>query len=201
MNCDTIELSKKRYVVSIYEVQEHAFAEEFSGRYVKTVTLSDATTRTVQLTPMMRNGIPVIEFDDTGGHSYMGLMRVRTGTQTRGNLMVQIIDPDDRPASPVLPPDTSLKSIPELVPPGFTQGIEILNDDATPMDFVAQVLSTCLGLSRKDSVQMMLAIHTRGGALVPTPSLADAERIAAQISSEASRQGHPLVCRPVGFSP
>jgi ATP-dependent Clp protease adapter protein ClpS len=201
MNSETVDLSKKRYLVSIYEIQEHVFAEEFSGQYVKTVTLSDGTARTLQLTPMMRNGTPVIEFNDTGGRSYMGIMRVRTGMQTHGNLMVQIFDPDDRPPSPVLPSDTSLISIPDFVPPGFIQGIEILNDDITPMEFVVGILRSYLGLSHEDATQMMLAIHTRGGAMLPTPSLAEAERIAAQLTAEAKRHSYPLVCRPIGQDP
>jgi hypothetical protein len=48
----------------------------------------------------------------------------------------------------------------DFVPRGFKQGIEILNDDATP-------------------------------------SLADAEGTAAQITTEATKQGYSLVCRPV----
>jgi hypothetical protein len=38
--------------------------------------------------------------------------------------------------SRVLPPETSLLDTPEFVPPGFVHGIEVLNDDKTPMDFV-----------------------------------------------------------------
>jgi ATP-dependent Clp protease adapter protein ClpS len=46
----------------------------------------------------------------------------------------------------------------------------------------------------------MVQIHRRGGALIPTPSLADAQQIAAQITAEASKQGYPLVCRPVSIA-
>ncbi len=61
MNADPIDPSKKHFIVSIYEVkQEIEFAEDFSGRYTKTVAMSDGTTRTVELTPVMRNGRLVV---------------------------------------------------------------------------------------------------------------------------------------------
>jgi hypothetical protein len=188
MNSDTVDLSKKRFVVSITEIrQEIVFADEFAERYAKTVTLSDGSTRTVELTPVMREGSLVMEFNDTGHHTYMDIIPVRNGGHTNGNLMVRIFDLDDidiaraewrsrLPASPILPPDMSLISNPDFVPPGFTHGIEILNDNTTPMNFVVAILSAHLGLSPLDSNDTMLAIHTRGGALIPTPSFADAGR-------------------------
>jgi ATP-dependent Clp protease adapter protein ClpS len=212
MSSDTIDLSKKRFIVSIYEVQQEiVFAEEFSGQYTKSVTLSDGTTRTIELTPMMREGRQVVEFKDTGGRTYIGTVRAPTGSAINGKLMVRVIGFDDLdaagaewrsqlPASPVMPPDTSLISIPEFVPPGFIQGIEILNDNTSPMKFVADVLTTHAGLSPGESNRTMLAIHTRGGALIPTPSTDDARRIAAQIAAEAAKQGYPLICRPVSIS-
>jgi|SRR5580658_11036706 ATP-dependent Clp protease adapter protein ClpS len=201
MSSETIDLSKKRFIVSIYEIrQEIVFAEEFSGQYVKTVTLSDGTTRTVELTPTMRGGTAAMEFNDTGYRTSMEMLAVRTGSHTNGNLMVRILDLDDAPAPHVLPPDASLTAIAWFLPPGFTQGIEILNDDTTPMEFVVAVLSAHLGLSREDSTHTMLAIHERGGALIPTPSLAEAERIAAQITAEAAKANHPLICRAISIS-
>jgi ATP-dependent Clp protease adapter protein ClpS len=202
MNCETIDLSKKRFIVSIFEIQQEiVFADEFSGQYVKTVTLSDGSTRTVELTPTMRGGRAAIEFNDTGYRTYMGMLPVRNGSHTNGNLMVRILDLDDRPASRVLPSDTALTAIPEFVPPGFTQGIELLNDDTTPMEFVVAALGAHLGLSREDSTHTMLAIHERGGALIPTPSLAEAQRIAGLITAEAAKNSHPLICRPVSIGP
>jgi ATP-dependent Clp protease adaptor protein ClpS len=148
----------------------------------------------------------VVSIADTGHRTYMGMIPVRTAAQTNDNLMVRIFDLDDvdaaraewrsrLPVSPVLPPETSLVSNPDFVSPGFTHGIEILNDNTTPMEFVVAVLSAHLGLSPEDSKGTMLAIHARGGALIPTPSLADAQRIAAQISAEAAKLGYPLICR------
>lgn len=157
------------------------------------------------MAPMMLNGQPVLELNTNGHTSYMGL----NGTTTNGNLMVQIRDLDAMeaesslrpPESPVLPRDTSLTAFPNLVPPDFTHGIEILNDSTTPMQFVTSVLSSCAGLSPEDSHRTMLDIHTRGGALLPTPSLAEAQRIAAQITAESAKSHYPLVCRPVSIEP
>ncbi len=210
MSSDPIDLAKKRFWVSLYEIQgELVDAEEFSERYVKTVTLSDGTTRTVELTPVMRAGQLGMELHDTGHRTYMGIIPVRTGCHTNGTLMVRVHDADDidaaraewrsrLPASPVLPPGTSLLSLPDFVPPGFTQGIEILNDDSTSMEFVVGVLRDHLGLTFEDATRTMLAVHRRGGALIATSSLADAERIAARITAEAVAHHFPLVCRPVG---
>ncbi len=200
MNSETTDLAKKRFIVSIYEIrQELVFAEEFSGQYVKTVTLSDGTTRTVELTPTMHNGRVGMQFNDTGYRTHMGMLPLRNGSHTNDTLMVRIVDLDDRPRSRLMSPDTSVTSIAELVPAGFTQGIEILNDNATPMDFVVAVLVAHLGLSLEDSRHTMLAIHERGGALIPTPSLAEAQRIALQITTEAAKNGHPLICRAVSI--
>ena len=212
MNTEVADCSKDRFVVFIYEIKETlVFAEEFSGQYTKSVTLSDGRNRAIELTAMIRNGERVIEFKDTGHRSYMAMLRVQSGAHTSGNLMVQIHDLDDLDAakaewlarrtsgSPVLAPGTSLLSRPDLVPAGFTQGIEILNDNATPMEFVVDVLSAHVGLDLKDSTQTMLAIHTRGGVLVPTASLQEAERIAAQITAEAAKKGYPLKCRAVSI--
>jgi ATP-dependent Clp protease adaptor protein ClpS len=99
--------------------------------------------------------------------------------------------------SVVLPDQTSLLNLPELVPPGFRYGIEIFNDNATPMEFVVSALSAHLGLSHGDSVQAMLSIHKQGGALLPTASLADAKRAAEAITAAATEQRHPLICRAV----
>jgi ATP-dependent Clp protease adapter protein ClpS len=208
MNSEAPDVSKKRFVVSIWEIKQTlVLAEECTEQFTKTVTLSDGRKRTVQLTPMMRKGESVIEFKEADFRSYMGMARVRHGGYTNGNLMIQISDLDDleaaraewlsrvQAASPVLPSGASLLSRPDLVPAGFAQGIEILNDNTTPMEFVVDVLSAHVGLDLKDSTQAMLAVHTCGGVLIPTTSLQEAERIAAQITAEAAKQGYPLKCR------
>jgi len=198
------DLSKRRFLVCIDEIQQNfVFGDEFAGQYTTTVTLSDGTTRTVELTPMIRDGNPVVEFKDTGGCTYMGL----NGTTINGSLMVQIRDLDaiesesrpNRPSSPVLPRETALIDAPEFLPPGFTQGIEILNDSLTPMEFVTSVLAAHLGLTPENAHRTMLQIHSQGGALLATSSLEEARRIAAVITAEAAECGHPLACRAVSI--
>jgi ATP-dependent Clp protease adapter protein ClpS len=206
MEPENLDLAKRRLFVFIHEIrQEIVSGDELGQRYTQTVSLSDGSTRTIELTPMIRHGMPVVEFKDTGHLSYMGL----NGTTTNGTLMVQILDYDAAraewqrwsAASPVLPPDTSLLARPDFVPAGFIQGIEILNDNRTAMEFVVAVLGAHLGLSFEEASHNMLEIHTRGGALLPTASWADAERIAAQITAQARELGFPLVCRPVSAQP
>ncbi|HEY0197307.1 MAG TPA: hypothetical protein VGC19_02040 [Rhodanobacter sp.] len=85
------DLAHKHFIVSVDEIQKNfAFADEFDGHYSKTVTLSDGTIRTIELVPILHDGMQVIELKDTGGHTYMGL----NGTTTNGKLMVQIHDLD-----------------------------------------------------------------------------------------------------------
>ncbi len=81
------DMSQRQFRVSIDEVKQNFVAfDEFSGKYVKTVTMSDGTTRRIELTPMIHNGMQVVEFKDNDGHTYMGL----NGTTTNGTLMVQL---------------------------------------------------------------------------------------------------------------
>jgi hypothetical protein len=83
------DLEKKRFWVSIDEIQQNfVFVEEFVGSYSRTVTLSDGSVRTIELTPMIHKGMKVVEFKDTGGRTYMGL----NGSTTNGKLMVQLRD-------------------------------------------------------------------------------------------------------------
>ena len=85
----TNDLSKKKFLVSIDEVKQNlVFGEEFCGGYKRELVLSDGSKRTIELTPMVHNGMKVVEFKDTGGHTYMGL----NGTTTNGTLMVQLRD-------------------------------------------------------------------------------------------------------------
>lgn len=211
MSSETVDPSQKRFLVSICEIkQEIVFAEEFTGSYAKTVTLSDGTARTLELTPMMKDGKLVLELKDTGRSTYMGLLRVQTGAHTNGNLMVRVIDLEERGDLGGLGHLGDLSDLeatqaetrkrpPDLVPPpGFVQGIEILNDDTTPMNFVVTALCDHAGLTPEEAQQMMLTIHLRGRALIPTASLAEAQSIAARITADAGTHNYPLVCRAVG---
>jgi ATP-dependent Clp protease adapter protein ClpS len=101
--------------------------------------------------------------------------------------------------SPVFPPDTSLLQMKGFTPAGFLCGIEIMNDNLTPMAFVVSVLQNCVGLSESDATRTMLEIHTKGGALLPIPSIEESKRVGELVTAEARNKNHPLVCRAVGL--
>jgi len=94
-----------------------------------------------------------------------------------------------------LPEGTRPSDVPDMVPPGFVTGLEIVNDDKTPMEFVVTMLHQHLGVEREDAIALMMSIHRTGGILVPLESMARAQAIAALIEAEARAAGHPLVCR------
>lgn len=97
----------------------------------------------------------------------------------------------------ILPPDTRLLAMPDLVPPGFAQGLEILNDAGTPMPFVIESLQRHLAMKEAAAIETMVRIHARGGILIPLGSLAEADRVAQALTAEARDRGYPLICRPV----
>jgi len=57
-------------------------------------------------------------------------------------------------------------SIPELVPANFRCGVEVLNDNSTPTEFVVEILQTQLKLAYAEATAAMLDIHKRGGSIV-----------------------------------
>jgi ATP-dependent Clp protease adapter protein ClpS len=99
--------------------------------------------------------------------------------------------------APVFAPGTQLLSMPALVPKGFSQGVEILNDRTTPMELVVTLLMRHLELDRDEAIAKMLSIHNNGGLLLPLPTAKLAEQVAAAMASDAEAQGHNLVCRAV----
>lgn len=85
----SVDMSTKKFRVSIDEIhQNFVFGDEFAGSYKRQVTMSDGSVRTIELTPMIHDGKKVVEFKDSGGHTYMG----PGGTTTNGKLMVQLRD-------------------------------------------------------------------------------------------------------------
>jgi ATP-dependent Clp protease adaptor protein ClpS len=97
--------------------------------------------------------------------------------------------------SPVFPPATRLVERQDFVPADFKVGVGLLNDNSTPMEFVVGVLVKHLHLDRDQAIQAMLAIHRKGGLLLPLASLEDANAAAEGITRDAREQGHGLVCR------
>lgn len=61
------------FVLSIDEVsQNFVFGERFSGKFEKTVTMSDGSERSIVLTPMEKDGKLAVKLQDGQGHTYMG---------------------------------------------------------------------------------------------------------------------------------
>jgi ATP-dependent Clp protease adaptor protein ClpS len=75
-------------------------------------------------------------------------------------------------------------------------GVELLNDNETPMDFVVATLELYLRMDRQTAVKTMLAIHTQGRSVVAVDSTADAIRLSRAITNRARHHKYPLVCRP-----
>jgi ATP-dependent Clp protease adapter protein ClpS len=101
--------------------------------------------------------------------------------------------------SHVFPPDTSLLTTPGFLPEGFRYGIEILNDNRTPMEFVVSILQSGAGLSTLEAMRTMLEIHKKGGILLPMQSIEQSRHVAELIVTEARGKNHPLVCRAVSL--
>lgn len=99
--------------------------------------------------------------------------------------------------SQIFTPETSLLSIEGFVPNGFLCGIELLNDDRTPMEFVVAVLQRDAGLNRVEAMRTMLEIHNKGGKVLPLQSFKQSMRVAESIATKARGMGFPLVCRAV----
>lgn len=141
-------------------------------------------------------------------------MTSRAGQPTDGRVLLQLIldrfhgrtvlggtlpSMNAAAQSPVFTPETSLLTITELVPPGFQQGVEILNDSHTPLDFVIDVLMRRLGSDGRLASKQAVEIHNRGGLLMPLSSVGEAERIAAAVAGDAAAAGVRFVCRAVSL--
>lgn len=100
-------------------------------------------------------------------------------------------------ASATFSPKASLISLHGFVPDGFEVGVEILNDNSTTMEFVVHALTKHLKLPHEKAIEMMLTIHKKGGLLIPLETYELAQEVSSEISNEAKREGHDLVCRPV----
>ena len=52
-------------------------------------------------------------------------------------------------------------------------------------------------MDRKDAIEVMLRIHRKGGAIIPTESMKEAEQLAGLIAADAAGSNHPLICRAI----
>ena len=78
-------MKTRAFAVFIDEVKQNfVFGDRFEGSYVKTVALSDGSSRTLKLTPTVRDGRELVELDIDGHVTYMGL----NGTTTNRNTLV-----------------------------------------------------------------------------------------------------------------
>jgi ATP-dependent Clp protease adaptor protein ClpS len=78
-----------------------------------------------------------------------------------------------------------------------TYGVEMLNDDFTPMEFVVDVLSRHFGMARLEAIRMMLHVHVNGSAILPQASMAQATQLAASANADSRRNYFPLLFRVV----
>ena len=97
----------------------------------------------------------------------------------------------------LIPRETNLSAIEGMTPPGFRVGVEMLNDDSTPMEFVVDVLQRYLALDSEAAMAAMLRIHQQGGVLFALTDRSQADAVADAVTREARAKGHVLVCRAV----
>ena len=77
--------------------------------------------------------------------------------------------------------------------PGIYKVI-ILNDDFTPMEFVANVIQNVFNKSKDDATRIMLQIHTEGIGICGTFPFEIAETKMNQVLNLAKESQHPLQC-------
>ncbi|MDH5436399.1 MAG: ATP-dependent Clp protease adapter ClpS [Gammaproteobacteria bacterium] len=70
----------------------------------------------------------------------------------------------------------------------------LLNDDYTPMEFVVHVLEKFFGMTREQSVQVMLQVHTKGMGVCGTFTREIAETKVSQVNEFSNKNQHPLQC-------
>ena len=91
--------------------------------------------------------------------------------------------------------DTSViaKSRPKVKRPPLYK-VLLLNDDFTPMEFVVHVLEKFFSINHDNAVQIMLAVHKEGVAVVGIYSHEIAETKVTQVMDYSRKNQHPLQC-------
>jgi len=100
-------------------------------------------------------------------------------------------------AAPDIPEGFQFHCLPRADGGAFENGVELLNDDTTPMPFVLRVLQDEAGLAHEDAAVACALCHERGGVIVPMPSQDRAVDVAANVNARAQREAWPLRCRAV----
>ena len=99
--------------------------------------------------------------------------------------------------SPVFSSDTNLLDKQEFIPDGFQFGIEILNDNFTPMIFVVKVFQEQLGMDEESAIEHMIKIHKKGGILISYNSLEEAVEKVELIKCESKELDNEFRIRAV----
>ena len=73
-------------------------------------------------------------------------------------------------------------------------GVLMLNDDFTPMEFVVMVLQEFFSKDRESATQIMLKIHLDGKGVCGVYSKDVAATKVDQVMDAARKSGHPLQC-------
>ncbi len=89
--------------------------------------------------------------------------------------------------------DVVVKSKPKTKRPSMYK-VLLLNDDYTPMEFVVHVLERFFGMNHERAVQIMLAVHNQGVAIVGVFTYEIAETKVTQVMDYARQHQHPLQC-------
>ena len=98
-------------------------------------------------------------------------------------------DMEDLPTGTVIAPEETKPALKR--PPMFK--VLLMNDDYTPMEFVVHVLETFFGMDREKAIQIMLAVHTAGSAVVGIYPRDIAETKSETINAYARANQHPLL--------
>jgi ATP-dependent Clp protease adaptor protein ClpS len=70
----------------------------------------------------------------------------------------------------------------------------LLNDDATPMDFVVDVIVQVFDIDLENARRLMLRVHNEGAVECGAYAQGIAEAKAAQVMDLARARRHPLQC-------
>lgn len=71
----------------------------------------------------------------------------------------------------------------------------IVNDEKTTMAFVVEALCEVLGVEHEEALAIAMGVHARGAARL---AVAEAERVAGEMTARAEQAGFPLVVFAVG---
>ena len=112
-----------------------------------------------------------------------------TGPQMTGPQMTGPDDSDDGQGET----GVAVKSRAKTKRPSMYK-VLLLHDDYTPMEFVVHVLARFFGMGHERSVQIMLAVHNQGVAVVGVFTYEVAETKVTQVMDYARQHQHPLQC-------